>query len=733
MKKIVLLLFCMMAMLRASAVPAYPYPVTVTQPDGTTLEIQGHGDEFYHFTTTVDGYTIVKNDAGYYVYAQLENNRLVPTTRIARNQVQRSASDLTFLAATGKMLFEQSSNESAHKARRQVATKESDSYYKNFRGLVILINYSDKKFSRSDINSVYTHMFNDVNYAGYKNENGTTNTYGSMFIGGVRDYFSQNSMGKFAPQFDIAGPVTIDMKCTDVESTNYAYLAFSKAIAALDETVDFSKYDADNDGVVDMIYFIVAGYGANYSGNNGNYLWPHKSSLQYYGLPRRDGKSFGKYASSTELYGWESQRQTILDGLGVVCHEFSHVLGLPDEYDTDYDTGGQSHDPGEWSVMAGGSYAKYGRVPVGYSAFERYASGFLVPKVIDKAGKYEIKDMQTYNEALMLKTPINNEYFLLENRQKTKWDQQLPGHGMLVWRVDSTNANVWYNNRINANPAHNYYELLRAGGGTSGASTADAFPGTGKVTALDNNTSPANLLTWNGTMNEFGLSGITEASSLISFTVSKNEEVSQLVEDFETMGTTSTSGATKVRGRFCSWNFTKCNVAAPTAANTHDDKYSVAMKKPSAITTAEPLAINPFMASVHFFNPGSSEAKFKMQYMIPADSVWVDLNPGDVAVAGNSDVIATFKVPKLGVPVYYRVSQVGGSTTAKVYVDNITFMYYKLTGDVNMDGVVDVSDVTALINSILGVDVVPVSVGDIDGNGVVDVSDATALINMILS
>ena len=730
MKKFALLLICLMAMFRASAVPAYPYPVTVTQPDGSTLVIQGHGDEFYHFTTTADGYTIVKNDAGYYVYAQLQNNRLTPTDRIARDQAERTANDVSFLETTGKMLIEKANNDGARKSRRKVATKESDSYYKNFRGLVILVNFSDRKFSRSDAHSVYDHMFNDVNYKGYKNENGTSNRYGSMFIGGVRDYFSQNSMGKFAPQFDVVGPVEVDMKSTEVNGNKNAWVVFAQAIANLSSTVDFSKYDADGDGYVDMMYFIVAGYGANYSGNNDAYLWPHKWSLEYVDVPAYNGKRMGKYACSVELYGWESNQQTILDGIGTVCHEFSHVLGLPDEYDTDYEAGGQSHDPGQWSVMAGGSYSQLGRLPVGYSAFQRYASGFLTPKVITSTGKFELNPMQENNEAYMLKTPVDKEFFLLENRQQSGWDAMLPGHGMLVFRVDSTNLEVWESNKVNATPSHNYYELLRAGNSTSGAQASDPFPGTSNIMTLNNSTTPS-LCTWNGTYNTFGLTEITETNGVINFKVNKEGNVEMLVEDFETMGSTSATGSTNVRGRFCSWNFTKCGVAAP-GKDACDGTYSVAMKKPSAITTAEPITINPFMISVYFFNPTSTTAKFKVQYSIDKTE-WEDL--GEVNVQTSAEGKASFKMPTLSEPAYFRVSQVGGSTTAKVYVDNISFSYYKEAGeegDINGDGTVDVSDVTALINKILGTSDYTDEVCDINGDGEINVSDVTQLINQIL-
>ncbi|MDO4510802.1 MAG: M6 family metalloprotease domain-containing protein [Bacteroidales bacterium] len=733
MKKFALLLICMMAMLRASAVPAYPQPVTVTQPDGTTLQIQGHGDEFHNFITTADGYTIVKNEAGYYVYALLQGDKIAPSQRIARNLDRRSADDRAFLQATGKMLTESAAKRSAQKARHQVATKESDSYYQNFRGLVIMISFKDRGFSRSDIHSIYDHMFNDYDYQGYTKIDGSADVYGSMFIGGVRDYFSVNSMGKFEPQFDVIGPIQVDWNSYDVKQVNYAADIFAEAIEKADAQVDFSKYDADGDGVIDMMYFVVAGYGANYSGNSTDYLWPHKSSLIYYDLPLRDGKRLGKYACSVELYGWESQRLNILEGIGTICHEFSHVLGLPDEYDTNYEEGGQSLHPGEWSVMSGGSYRRYGRCPVGYSAYQRYASGFLVPTVIDKPGEYKLRPMQKFNEAYMLKTPVPNEYFLLENRQRIGWDLDLPGHGMLVFRVDSTNASVWNNNTVNANAAHNYYELLRAGGKKQDAQPSDPFPGTANVTVISNHTTPS-LCTWNGTMNPYTISEITEYSSNITFKVEKEGTIFTKIEDFETTGATSTSGANDVPGRFCSWNFAKCNVTAPGSETMCDDKYSVAMKKPSSITSSTPLPFKPFAATIHFFNPTGTAAKFKLQYMLPTDSVWVDAKPSEASVAAKTDNIASFTFPSMNEAPIIRVMQTAGSTTAKVYVDNIALTYIgsKQAGDVNGDGEVNVSDVTALINKILGTATFDDEVCDINADGQVNVSDVTALINMIL-
>ena len=727
MKKFALLLICLMAMFRASAVPAYPYPVTVTQPDGSTLVIQGHGDEFYHFTTTADGYTIVKNDAGYYVYAQLQNNRLTPTDRIARNQAERTANDVSFLEATGKMLIEKANNEGARKARRKVATKESDSYYKNFRGLVILINFSDRKFSRSDAHSVYDHMFNDENYKGYTNENGTKNSYGSMFIGGVRDYFCQNSMGKFAPQFDVVGPVTIDYSQYDARQSNNAQALVEAALDAADSLVNYKDYDRDSDGTVDMVFFLFAGGGSNFSGNDSRLLWPHASTVLSKSL---DDVRFGRYACSTELYGRPQSK--IIDGIGTICHEFSHVLGIADLYDTDgTGSGGSSVTPGKWTLMAQGSYLNQSRTPCAYSAYERYAAGFSTPEKLNKKGTYTVSPITSSNKGYRLDSNTDNEFFLLESRKQEGWDAYLPGEGMLIWRVDSTNADVWEYNKVNCDPKHSYYQLLRATGGTSD-SDADPFPGTGNVTVIDNATSP-NLCSWNGRMSDFGISEIARsADGSVSFKLAVQQYETQ-VEDFEDV---KVDGST-VKGKFTTWTLkNNAKIAATAGENAGNGQYACSMLRSSELVS-DTLAWEVNVFSYRFFNPTSSTSIVRTYYRQPGATAWTSLKDETgvetvtVRAGTNVKLLFTTVIPK-GSEV--RILEYTGNRTAPCYVDDITFVRpvedKAIVGDLNGDGNVDVTDVTMLINAILGQ--IQIEGGDLNGDGNVDVTDVTSEINIVL-
>ena len=523
MKKVLLLALFQVFVLAVMAVPAHPKSVKVQQPDGSFVTIRLHGDEWMHFTTTEDGYSVVKDQHGYYVYADLKGGKLEATSQVAHDFKQRSATEKAFLTSVSKyqapaMKAEKAveKNRVQQQQRRALASRRATNY-SNFRGLVILVQFTDKTFSRTDYPTIANNMLNKKNYTGYDSEE---------YTGSVRDYFSDNSGGLFQPQFDVVGPVTVNY--SQYNGNDYSLEITNAAIDAVDNQVDFSVYDGDNDGVVDLVYFIIAGNGSNYSGNNSGLWWPHRSCILKeengsYSYKYADGVQLWDYASSVELCGWTSDPESvIIDGIGTICHEFSHVLGLPDFYDADYEkSGGQSIHPGDWSVMAGGSYNNDGRTPVGYSLYERYSVGFTAePTKITAKGAYTLEPLYLNQKGYRIDSPVANEFFLLENRQQSafKWDEYLPGSGLLVHRVDQTDMSVWSSNKVNCDPSHNYYEIIRACG-TDVSGQYDVFPGPGAVTELDNNTTPANLKTWSGEETIWGLYGIHEDGTNIAFTV----------------------------------------------------------------------------------------------------------------------------------------------------------------------------------------------------------------------
>ena len=522
MKKLIsTIVFSFLLALGVQAVPAHKGKVTITQPDGTTVTLRLHGDEYLHFTTTEDGYSVVKGADNFYRYARREDGKLVATDMVAHDMASRSSAEKAFLNSTEKYQapdmteqMQQMQTNNRSRQRKALAQHKAAQYdYNNFRGLLILVEFNDKEFSRDDYAELMNDMVNQENYTGYTDLQGRKQTY----TGSVRDYFNDNSDGKFKPQFDVYGPVKINYSQYDANGTDNAWDLVRAAVNAVDDQVNFKNYDRDNDGYVDLVYFIFAGNGSNYSGNDSRLFWPHRSAFYYF---RKDGVNLGDYASSVELAGWTDSPSTVkIDGIGTICHEFSHVLGLPDFYDTDYAQNGQSNDPGDWSVMAGGSYFNDGRTPVGYSLFERFAVGFANVTTITGEGSYTLENIDNSNTGFRLKTSVDKESFYLENRQRTKWNYYLPGTGMLVFRVDSTSTSVWDYNTVNANPSHNYYEMLRAGGWRNGASSYDPFPGSGNVRTLNNGTSPANLLPWSDGGTQWGLSNIRQSGGVIYFDI----------------------------------------------------------------------------------------------------------------------------------------------------------------------------------------------------------------------
>ncbi len=741
MRKLALLLATILVCMCAHAIPANPGLVKVPQPDGSLLTIRLVGDEFYHFNTTADDYTILLNAKGAYVYAKLNGEGLAATDILAHDEGERSAAELALLSTMPKRIVDKRAVKLANQNRPKLSVDLSNFDFENFRGLVILIDFADRKFAAEDPQAFYTEMFSTENLTGFHDP---VKDQDVSCLGSVRDYFKDQSNGVFNPPFDVYGPYTSTRNANQCNANSTSI--FTTALKRANDDVDFSRYDNNGDGLVDMVYFLVAGYSASSNGESSGFLWPHASSL-YYRRINYDGKWIDRYASSTELYGWVSMPSTVtVEGIGTVCHEFSHVLGLPDFYDTDYsENGGESHHPGEWDVMAGGADFNYGRTPAGYTLFERYALGWAHPKTITSAGTYSMEAVNVSRDGYILRSPVNNEYFILENRQKTSWDSYIPGHGMIISRVDSTNASIWTSNKVNCYPSHNYFEILRAGNTTSGDLASDPFPGSKGIPIITNETMPS-LQTWNGTPNQFNIVGINEKEGVITFTVVNDGNIQRLVEDFEDMPVTTTTNETDVEGKFTTWSFVKAGVRAPGEGKA-DGTNSVMMKPPSQVFTTTPIYYNSYLASLNVYNSSSSVARYSLEYSIDGGENWLKaLTPSGSAnneVAKNSSATCYWSLDLNNHQgATFRIYQ-SATKDKTTYVDNFTLFYTGeeggpieyVIGDVNGDGEVNLADINATANIIMGgnADSDTMKRADVNSDGEINLADINAIINLILN
>lgn len=715
----------------AKAVVACPDPAVVRQPDGTSLTVNLHGDEWFNYVTTADGYTIVKDDAdGFYKYAVLDGAVLRAGTVVAHDVAMRSAAETSLLRATVRHLTPDARTIAAKRAKHRLHGMTGHYDYKNFRGLVILVQFNDCQFVYDDAHTLFNDMINKHDYEGFMSN--------AMFpelipyTGSVRDYFYASSAGEFDPVFDVVGPVTIDY--SQYDGRNNAASLVTAALDAADALVNYKDYDRDRNGTVDMVYFVFAGGGSNFSGNDSRLLWPHASSIMSKSL---DGVSFGRYACSTELFS-RPESKTI-DGIGTICHEFSHVLGVADLYDTDGTTGGTCVTPGKWSLMAQGSYLNQSRTPCLYSTYERYAAGFITPETLTRKGNYTVPPISSHNKGYRIDSNVADEYFLLETRKKEGFDAYLPGEGLLVWRVDSTNATAWENNRANATAAHPLYQLLRAASGTTD-SASDPFPGSQGITAINNETTPS-LCSWTGRKSDYSLSSIarnaTDGSVSFHLDVQRFQD---FVEDFEDMAVSTTTTRT-VEGKFTTWTLktgkAASKIVATSGEGTGNGTRSCAMLRGSELATgALPWESSAF--SFTFFNPTTSSTVVRTHICKPGSTLWTivadDNGMESVSVAAGENAKISFtKVFEQGTQV--RITEYTGSTSVNCYVDDVTFTVAQdepaIVGDIDGNGSVDVSDVTYLVNVVLG-NAAITDACDVDGNGNVDVSDVTMLINMIL-
>lgn len=485
-------LFVLMVLISigAFAIPANKQAVTIRQPNGKTLTFILGGDEYVNWATTIDQYTLVRNSEGVFTYGVLDaNGDLVASKYIASNPSERTGEEIAFLSTLPVNLFYSDSQIELKKQNSPASKPENiDAKYPSIgtvKLLVILVGFSDLPFT-------YTNQ-NFVDLVSQDNYNGT---------GSVKDYYRDNSGGQFIMDIDVAGPYTLPNSMAYYggnsqwgSDQNMDFFVLHSLNAA-DPDVDFADYDNDADGYVDAIHIIFAGTPESSTGVD-NEIWPHRSNVN----PniQKDGKRFGPYSCSAE-----KRNSVSMDGIGTICHEFGHVLGFPDFYDTDYTgSGGQSYVPGDWDLMSSGSYLNNSATPAGLTGIERQIANWAQPIILTETADNQY--LPAINDsAVFYKIDLgnNNEFLMLEHRRKTRWDAYIPGAGMLIYHGQQTKIDNWLNNdqnNINVNPNDRGWYIVPATGNNGHTETSQApFPGASGNTNFTNNTIPANTLN-NGT------------------------------------------------------------------------------------------------------------------------------------------------------------------------------------------------------------------------------------------
>ena len=437
MKRLLLSILVLLAVLAVRAARAYSEPFIVSQPDGSQLTLILNGDEHQSWLTTTDGTIVLETLQGYYIASIEEDGGLIPSHLVAHQPGQRSMEEqqVCLLQQQRQKLFFQKVESSWETARRaQVTNKGYFPHSGSPKCLVILVNFSDLSFSsETPLEQFEQYMNGELQEDMGHNE--------SRNLVGVKRYFELSSQGKFTPQFDVIGPVTLpdslgyygkDMGNTkDVNFNQFC----NDAIAAVDDQVDFRDYDNNNDGTAELVCVIYAGSGQSVSGNPANTLWP---KCAYRGVETNDGVSVTYMNCSPELM-WATS--TDINGIGLFCHEFSHGMGLPDLYVTRDNARINNQSPEFFDVMDYGEYANSGYAPVPYTVWEQEAMGWIeVEQLTDSQAGIELTPLVKGGKAYKFGNGANDEeWMMIENVQMADKATHTTGfrygHGLLVWHI----------------------------------------------------------------------------------------------------------------------------------------------------------------------------------------------------------------------------------------------------------------------------------------------------------
>ncbi|MBR5037048.1 MAG: M6 family metalloprotease domain-containing protein [Prevotella sp.] len=459
MKKLVSTLCLLLVACATWAAKAYPGPITVTQSDGSQLVVLAYGDEDYHWFTTTDQVLLAHVGADFFVARIDAEGKLIATAQLAHEAALRSTAEKQLVVdqipLRQTFMAQAVQTREAQKQRRIGIGTTTPSYFPHLgtpRAMVILVQYADMSFSMDDP----YRSFND-----YLNGEGALPDYGlreNRNHGSVSQFFSDMSEGAFRPQFDVFGPVTLSQNWNyygqnsgDSDQSSRITELMKEACTAIDDTVDFSQYDSDGDKNVDLVYVIYAGYSES-MGAPSDYIWPKSGTLSG---GTYDGVNVKRYGVNNELnytpdYKFKDPPYKRMNGIGLFCHEFSHTMGLPDFYPTSTEARKVDNQSMEyWDIMDGGEYTDRGYTPTPYTPWEKEVMEWTTIPVLSDTAQVTLQDGEYLK--ILPEDATSNEYVILHNSQSSNWQQGLAalGHGMLVYRVDYTNANATPRTSVN--------------------------------------------------------------------------------------------------------------------------------------------------------------------------------------------------------------------------------------------------------------------------------------------
>ena len=439
-----LLFGLLFAAMTAGAVKMKPGINIIKQADGTTITVRAYGDEDLSYFLASDGTLLYQEGTNFYIAGVKADGTLYSTGVLAHEPSMRTIKEISAIKAQNAKAFYNSmeTQAKANKVRREPMTPDNSllpSLGKH-KIPVILVEFSDVEFSVENPKATFDKYLNGKELFNKETDPEMGQNYAS-----VAKYFKDMSFGKFEPEFEVYGPVNLGKPLATYgagySSQENMGLLLTDACTAVDNEVDFTQYDSNDDGNIDLIYIIYAGFSQSIAGNSTDCIHPKSGYLSL--AKSFDGMDVKRYGVNNELNGTPADQADgpIINGIGLFCHEFSHCMGLPDLYPKSGSIAeaciNQNMD--YWSLMDAGEYTGNGYRPTAYTAWERERLGWMEIGTLTGPSNVELKSLDEGGTAFRIyndKDETGHEYYIVENVQNNGWNKKLFGNGLMVTHVD---------------------------------------------------------------------------------------------------------------------------------------------------------------------------------------------------------------------------------------------------------------------------------------------------------